>query len=89
MLEGGKFDLYLRRASGTKVYRKESIVIEGIENLEDSKKKELRMDEEIDRMGCERGTLEMTSRTGITFFNCFFSVKKINEENNSKKEKKE
>ncbi len=47
------------------------------------------MDEEIDRMGCERGTLEMTSRTGITFFNCFFSMKKINKESNSKKEKKE
>lgn len=79
----------MRRASGPKVYRKEGIVIEGFEKLEDSKKKELGMDEEIDRMGCERGILEMTSRAGITFFNCFFGVKKINEENNSKKEKKE
>lgn len=79
----------MRRASRRKVYRKEGFEIKGFENFEDCEKRELRMDEEIDGMGCDRGTLEMTSRTGITFFNCFFSVKKINKKNKRNKEKKE
>jgi len=48
----------------------------------------LSRDEKIDRIGCERGALEMTSRAKRIIFNRFFCMKKINKESNAKKKRK-